>query len=425
MSRKAIDLYFVSLCLVIITIPFAFLPNNISIVLLMSSWVFLAFQPGFNPFQNIRKNPIAIIMISFGLLYGLSAIVNPGDYRSLLSALRNLEVRAGFVLFPLALSGLSYLPPKSISRLFKIYVSTIVVASAICLLLAAFWTLRSGSVYHINDFNGILENNFTYHRLASWIGIHAVYLAAYVAFAFFIVLITAVKDYSKLRAALKIRNVVLLIYLAIVVFLLKSISISIAFLVILMILIVYYIIFRIKLSFPRLLALFLTIVLILFLFSYRVFDKMAIKESLLEYDMEELPPVANWNPVNLRLAQWEIATQIIRDNWFLGVGPGNLNAVLQDYYERNKFHFALTSHFNPHNQFLQTFIVLGVIGFLFHILLFIVSYRKAFRHHDLIMLVFISTFLLFSVSESIFSVNKGVVFFSFFLSLFSYMPKKG
>jgi O-antigen ligase len=140
--------------------------------------------------------------------------------------------------------------------------------------------------------------------------------------------------------------------------------------------------------------------------------------------MEDVPPKANWNPVNIRFALWEISCQVIEDNWLSGVGIGHLDETFKDYYTRNKFEFGLSNHFNSHNQFLQTFIILGISGFIVLVFVFLTSFKLALVKKDVLMFVFFSTFLLFSISESTLTVNKGVVFFSFFLSFFTFLPEK-
>ncbi len=164
--------------------------------------------------------------------------------------------------------------------------------------------------------------------------------------------------------------------------------------------------------------------LIVAVFSYGVNEKIDIKKSLFEYKMDDVPPAANWNPVNLRLAIWEISFQVIEDHWLKGVGLSRLNKTMDDYYMRNDFEFGLSNHFNPHNQFLQTFVILGFAGFILLIFIFLSSFKLALSKKDVLMIVFLSTFFLFSISESTLAVNKGVVFFSFFLSFFTFLPEK-
>ncbi len=425
MNKLTHDIYFLSLSLVIITLPYAFLPNNIAIIFFIVSWVALIYNTtDFLFFKKLKSKAPALLLISFALLYGLNAIIKPDETESLLMALRNIEAKTAYIFFPFAMTGLTLLSGSKIKRLFDLYVITIIIATGLCLVIATIKTVESGTVYFINPVNNMDENNFMYHRLSSWIGIHAVYLASYTSLAFFIVFIGFVNKYEKFSPKKKVIHIVLLIYFATLVFLLKSISVSVSFLSIFLLLVLYYLYYQVKLNKVTILGFVLFILLIVAVFSYGVNEKINIKMSLFDYSMEDIPPAANWNPVNLRLALWEISSQIIRDNWLAGIGISRMDETLQDYYSRNNFEFGLSNHFNPHNQFLQTFIILGIVGFALLVFIFLTSFKLALSKKDVLMTVFLSTFFLFSISESTFAVNKGVVFFSFFLSFFTFLPEK-
>ena len=101
-----------------------------------------------------------------------------------------------------------------------------------------------------------------------------------------------------------------------------------------------------------------------------------------------------------------------------------IGGLAYEFYKKVGFNYALSLHYNPHNQFLHTFLTLGVFGVTLLIYLFWTSLVSSIRKKDVIMLLFLISFLLFSMSESTLSVNKGIVFFSVLLSFFSYLPKK-
>ena len=75
---------------------------------------------------------------------------------------------------------------------------------------------------------------------------------------------------------------------------------------------------------------------------------------------------------------WLIAVQIISDNFFLGIGAGNLKEVGADYlnnlplisdWERNALlENAIQS---SHNMYLEAFVDTGVIGGVLYILIFL------------------------------------------------------
>ncbi len=123
---------------------------------------------------------------------------------------------------------------------------------------------------------------------------------------------------------------------------------------------------------------------------------------------------AHWNSVNLRLLSWEASVDAGKSYWPFGAGTGDGQSVLDQYYARLSF-FGF--HVNSHNQYLQTFIELGIPGLA--CLLFCL-YGPAYRALSINPLHF-SFMLLFGMmclSESMLVRPKGIVFFAMFQSLF-------
>jgi O-antigen ligase len=263
-----------------------------------------------------------------------------------------------------------------------------------------------------------------YHRLGDYLGVHAVYYAEYVLLAF--IMWVSYSYYHFLNWSIKLRSLAILlgIYFIGVMFLLKSAAILIILLAIIGLFAAYYL-YRAKeiISIPMKLLIAAISILVVVILADRAISKIGSKADLFTYDLSQ-PGGGEWNGINLRLAKWHVAKLAIKDNWLIGVGPGNTIPTLDIYYEKVGFAYALQLHYNPHNQFLHIFLTLGIIGILILIVLFSVSIRHSLNKKDLVMFLFIISFLLFSITESTLAVNKGIVFFSIFLCFFSYLPKK-
>ncbi len=424
MKKWVTDFYFLSLGIVIFTMPFPVEINNLALLFVFISWILLIISGGGKEIvQNIKRNKIALLFISFALIYGLSALLRISSYNDPNEYLKNLELRTAYLFFPVILSGVTLLPKLHVRNLFKFFVLSIFIATFICFTFSLLATIKSGSVYTWDANFGFVENYFMYHRLTSWIGMHAVYMAAYVSFAFFIVLVRLIQYYSKKESKKKLKFLLyfLLLYFLILVFLLKSITISFAFLFTLTLLVSYYLFYQFGWSRKRIVSLSIISVLVISSFGIMMVNKLNNKGNLLAYNMEDEYPNANWNALNLRLAKWDISLQVLNENWLFGVGPGRINQTMDSYYEKNNFYFALENHYNPHNQFFHTFIVLGITGIIFLLSIFINAAQMAVKRKDILMAIFLFTFFLFSVTESPLAVNKGVIFFSLFTSFFSYL----
>jgi O-antigen ligase len=129
----------------------------------------------------------------------------------------------------------------------------------------------------------------------------------------------------------------------------------------------------------------------------------------------------NWNPINIRLAILENSLELIQDHWLLGVGPGNMREVLDTYYTKNNFSFGMLNNLDPHNQFLHTFINLGIVGVIVLLLLVISLAFYSVKNRDPLLATLLMIFILFSISASTLSVNKGIMFFSFFFIYLTYL----
>nr|MCU0360939.1 O-antigen ligase family protein [Bacteroidia bacterium] len=66
----------------------------------------------------------------------------------------------------------------------------------------------------------------------------------------------------------------------------------------------------------------------------------------------------------IRLLVWEQSVQLIKDNFWFGLGVGDANDALYKAYANNGITGALEHRLNAHNQYLQTFLGMGFFGFL-------------------------------------------------------------
>ena len=119
-----------------------------------------------------------------------------------------------------------------------------------------------------------------------------------------------------------------------------------------------------------------------------------------------------------RILIWESALSIIKENILFGVGTGDADDALIKTYKTNQYSGVLESRLNAHNQYLQTFIAIGIIGFFVLIgILFIPLYKAINRRN--ILYVFLLSLVTFNLLfESMFERQAGVVFYAFFNGIF-------
>ena len=138
----------------------------------------------------------------------------------------------------------------------------------------------------------------------------------------------------------------------------------------------------------------------------------------------------SWGGKAIRLAIWSCSKDILQNYWLIGVGTGDVQDNLQVAYEKRKFYFASRyNRYNAHNQYLQLWIGNGIVSALLLIAclifpLFLLLRKNALKSPYTFFLIF-SALIFFT--ESIFETNKGIIWYSFFNSIFAftylYKPK--
>lgn len=127
----------------------------------------------------------------------------------------------------------------------------------------------------------------------------------------------------------------------------------------------------------------------------------------------------------IRLLTWHAAALIIKEHVIFGVGVGDVKGQLLNKYNERKYVEPGIKGYNVHNQFLETFVAIGIIGFILLVAIFVVPIAKRMRTKaDNVMLLFIMIVFLNWLFESMLNRYEGVVFFSFFYSLLSLNMKK-
>ena len=92
---------------------------------------------------------------------------------------------------------------------------------------------------------------------------------------------------------------------------------------------------------------------------------------------------------NMRLFIWKSAMNISADNIIFGVGTGDIKTALMIEYIKNKNTNAEKNKYNVHNQFLETQMGQGIIGFILLISLFVLAIWRSFIDKNRLLFLFI------------------------------------
>ena len=148
--------------------------------------------------------------------------------------------------------------------------------------------------------------------------------------------------------------------------------------------------------------------------TYTKFDfKSMGKES--HYNMELTAD--QWNGANLRLAVWQCAWTVIENNMFFGTGLGDKMDELKKQYAVKGFTYGIKSNRNPHNNYLDVWVSMGLFGFIIFLMgFFILPISNCIKTNDWYGLTILLCFALSLVSESYMDRTMGNTLLSFFIA---------
>jgi len=212
-----LKLFQLFLLLTVITLPFHRSIGGLVWGGLAITWL-IYFRFKTSIVKQIVSNPMAVLLMTFLLLYVIGLIyTNDFGY-----GIKVLERKTTFLIFPIVMSGLIYLPKKFSGRILWYFIYGMAASSILCLLIASYRTISSGSINFINPENFVVENNFLYHRLSSAIDIHAVYYSLFIAFALILVINHLFENYKQLHFKRIILNLALVLILGSMIFVIKQ-----------------------------------------------------------------------------------------------------------------------------------------------------------------------------------------------------------
>ncbi len=131
----------------------------------------------------------------------------------------------------------------------------------------------------------------------------------------------------------------------------------------------------------------------------------------------------HWGGKSIRLAIWKCSEDIIKKHWLSGVGTGDVQDSLQAAYANRKFYFA--SHYNKynaHNQYIEMWLANGLPGLVIYILCLVLPLIQYVRKLSALdYTLFLCLVIVMSFTETFLNVNKGIVWYSFFNSIFGFV----
>ena len=160
-------------------------------------------------------------------------------------------------------------------------------------------------------------------------------------------------------------------------------------------------------------------------YSTHLFNRYSQVEEAIEKYRENPPPSNNkpaqqeiYNSTTSRVEFWKNALTVIKQNWIIGVGTGDIKEELVAQYAKVGFQYGVENRFSPHDQYLHTTVILGVIGLAILLCCLLLPLRLAIQKRNWIFICFQLMIMLDAITESILERQNGIIFYAFFNLLF-------
>ena len=399
-----------SLVLVVISLPYSIKINNIAIVLMVLNWIV---EGNFAAkFAALRSNILFWLFAAFYTLHAI-ALVYTADLNE---GLFQLEKKLPLLIFPFILASTTSLSKKQLQTVLFSFVLSIFVALTICL----------GYAFHRNNYLETFTNPvwfyFSYNDLTEVIDIQPNYLAIYVGFSIFILTFFLIENWHAYKVFEKLGRLLCITYFVLCLLLLSGRT-PIAATIFIVSIASFYFFYKKGILLKGLLVWTVaSLSLLVVMYQIPIIRERLLQTFGIEQQMTWISQMGDGKGglPSIRLLKWKCAWEIIKDNWLIGVGPGDAQNLLQIQYKKINFDLAFNEKFNPHNQFLQTWLGLGFVGLISFVGSLAMPMVRSYRQKNHLYLIFVLFVFLCCITESVFERRLGIVFYAVFNSLLAF-----
>lgn len=154
-----------------------------------------------------------------------------------------------------------------------------------------------------------------------------------------------------------------------------------------------------------------------YIYSNKFSAKSFIYRIIWEFDRYRKGLNPSGHSITQRIEFWKTGLELVKQNFWFGVGTGDLQGAFDDQYEKNDSVLDPEWRLRAHNQFLTFFIAFGVFGFLYCTFALFAPVVFEKKHHDLFFMTLFSIGVLSFLNEDTLETHVGAAFFAFFYAL--------
>lgn len=154
-----------------------------------------------------------------------------------------------------------------------------------------------------------------------------------------------------------------------------------------------------------------------YIYSDKFSAKALIYRIIWEFDRYRKGLNPSGHSLTQRIEYWKTGLELIRKNFWLGVGTGDLQMAFDKQYEDDNSVLDPDWRLRAHNQFLSFFIAFGVFGFLYCVFALFAPVVFEKKYHDAIFMIVFFIGVLSFINEDTLETHIGATFFAFFYAL--------
>jgi len=340
--------------------------------------------------KSLLLFPLYFILLCIGVSYT----------KDISNGLKHIETSIGFLILPICFATGRRIHMSTLVRAGWIFTATTVVASFYCI-------VQNILFFKKNDlpFNDFFEWEYSYTHVSSFIQLHPTYFSILVLISiYFVIYLPGYRSWT-----LKIMSAVLITFFFIFLIMLGT---KIAILIFILFTNAALIVYLRKRN--RILILGYVLLNVLMVgFAFRA--HVIYWRFLMAYETFK-NTLNGTEKSDYRIFHWKCALKAIYEKPMFGWGTGDSHYPLNECYERMGMNELI--NYNAHNQFLESWIKIGLGGLLIASLCLLFPLYKSLRSRQYLFISIFSTYLIVAFTESIFSVQKGIVLFALIASIY-------
>jgi len=347
--------------------------------------------------KAIAQNPLTWLLPALFVMYVLGFFYS-SDSRA---ALSNIEKKLAFLLMPLIIASAVPFDKDEVKKLAWVFLCACLVGTIACLVNSFF--IVEGEAWNFGPVEPYFKlhpdapawwSYFSYIHLASGIGMHPTYLSLYLLICIFIVLRTIDKKWL---------SITLIVYMLVFIIMLSSRVVVLISAITLLI------------AVPR-----RRILVVGAIIAALLLNPIALYRNTQEYTASNfsLPPAPmSDNPISIRVSLlWLSAKAVAEVNPLIGSGTGDVEDTISALGDKYNVHNVLNTS-DPHNQYIHTYIALGVVGLSMLLAVFAIPLVMLFQKQEFWLCAGLIAFMAVCFTESALERQKGIVLFSLFVGL--------